>query len=425
MFCNEPAIGKYNTKIYYKNLIYPQSQFLPASVRIYVEKMKKPSSMGGFCRFFPLGTKEMKGCENMLKLLKSRAEREAFPVLDTAQLKEIAEFSDFIEEKQYSKTLKIELACFSDNGIFIFLTAKEVPDLEMEIVKFKNFFSLYPSGIVIFVRCGDKDYYLESGSLHEVDDLLGSFRNLYRNTQLPMIEASRFGLETIADYLGDQPEAQIEESSHKPKVDHGTLDRIYAAIDGYEYREGIEKTKVIDGITYVRHPVNSKLFGYSYSEQYFPVADEDAGKFLLLTLFGGIFGFHKFKCREYLRGLFYLFTCGGFGVFYVLDVLSIATGTYYINRVDYEDDGDTLKKRTVRIYLPRLQKKLTGFIAAALSVLIAISALKFAYIPALATLSTGLSDLSAGYVEEHLNNQDEILSEEEMNVFLETIPFGR
>ena len=47
---------------------------------------------------------------------------------------------------------------------------------------------------------------------------------------------------------------------------------------------------------------------------------------LALCIFGGIFGLHRFYRGEIVKGLLYLFTGGGFLVFWIRDIALIATG---------------------------------------------------------------------------------------------------
>jgi TM2 domain-containing membrane protein YozV len=49
---------------------------------------------------------------------------------------------------------------------------------------------------------------------------------------------------------------------------------------------------------------------------------------LLLCLFGGYFGAHRFYTGHILFGVIQLFTCGGFGVWYLIDAVFILMGKY-------------------------------------------------------------------------------------------------
>jgi TM2 domain-containing membrane protein YozV len=49
---------------------------------------------------------------------------------------------------------------------------------------------------------------------------------------------------------------------------------------------------------------------------------------LLLCVFGGYFGAHRFYTGHYLFGAIQLFTCGGLYVWWLIDVIFILTGKY-------------------------------------------------------------------------------------------------
>ena len=123
-----------------------------------------------------------------------------------------------------------------------------------------------------------------------------------------------------------------------------------------KHLESLEKyrKKTIErgGITYELHSVGTP-FGLSFKEEYFPVAEDDPVKFLLIALLGGVFGAHKFVAGQWAAGFFYLLTCGGFAIFHGFDVLSIVSGTYYIKQISYTEDEDTVRRITERIYLKK------------------------------------------------------------------------
>jgi len=56
------------------------------------------------------------------------------------------------------------------------------------------------------------------------------------------------------------------------------------------------------------------------------------GKSWILTLilcgFGGYFGAHRFYTGHYLFGAIQFFTCGGFGIWYLIDLVFILMGKY-------------------------------------------------------------------------------------------------
>ena len=63
--------------------------------------------------------------------------------------------------------------------------------------------------------------------------------------------------------------------------------------------------------------------------------------YFFLTLFGGIFGLHKFVTGQFKMGLLYLFTGGLFGIGWVYDVIraaAIMNKPVVINPVNYNND---------------------------------------------------------------------------------------
>jgi len=143
------------------------------------------------------------------------------------------------------------------------------------------------------------------------------------------------------------------------------------------------KVVIIDGIKYERHTVKSRVLGYPLGEQYYPVAEDNPERFLLIAFLGGIFGIHRFITGEWGKAIFYLLTCGGFGVFYCFDILSILLGTYFIRQVEYEEENGRIDKRVTIVYLDKISKDKKKYAIAAfvLSAVISFFAYSRIYIP--------------------------------------------
>ncbi len=157
---------------------------------------------------------------------------------------------------------------------------------------------------------------------------------------------------------------------------------------------------VKDGVRYKKHGVCSKLFGYSFRDAWYPVAEDDPERFLYLTLFTGILGGHRFYAGEYGKGIAYLLTCGGFGIFYVSDVFNILTENYQITQVSYMENPDgSLSKRRLRIYLDRVGKGLAAKrFAFLLSACIGFCSMRFGYTRLLVWIDRGIEAMAEDIV---------------------------
>lgn len=169
-----------------------------------------------------------------------------------------------------------------------------------------------------------------------------------------------------------------------------------------------------DGIRYRKHGVRSRLFGYSFRDAYYPVAEDDPKRFLYVTLFLGIFGGHKFMSGEYGKGLLYLLTCGGFGVFYVCDVLNILTENYCISQVNYSEEPDgRLIRRKLRIYLDKVRMSVIGKLGCfAVAVLIGVGSMKLGYTRFLLWMDHRIEAAANAYVMDYGKGMDLVNLEE-------------
>ena len=159
-----------------------------------------------------------------------------------------------------------------------------------------------------------------------------------------------------------------------------------------------------DGIRYRRHGVRSKVFGYSFKDAYYPVAEDDPERFLYRALFSGILGGHRFYTGEYGKGVVYLLTCGGFGVFYAADIFNILTENYEITQVSYiENPGGCLSKRKLRIYLDKVKR---GIVWKAVIFLLAAGigfcSMRFGYMRLLVRMDRSIQTIAEEYAKEGL-----------------------
>ena len=60
-------------------------------------------------------------------------------------------------------------------------------------------------------------------------------------------------------------------------------------------------------------------------------SDKKKGTALILCIFGGLFGLHQFYVGNIGKGILYLFTCGIFGIGWLIDLIKIASGSFKDN----------------------------------------------------------------------------------------------
>lgn len=158
---------------------------------------------------------------------------------------------------------------------------------------------------------------------------------------------------------------------------------IYIEENGIKYRKGYAKTG---------------LFGYAYNEYYYPVADDDPTRFLILTILLGWLGVHKYITGEYAQGLLYTLTFGGFGFFYVFDVISICTGNYYVLQTEYIETDGGVDKQKCRIYLDKIPSKRAALLGVIISILLSFAALT-AYVRVMETVGQSTSSVTTSTFE--------------------------
>lgn len=123
-----------------------------------------------------------------------------------------------------------------------------------------------------------------------------------------------------------------------------------------------EKYRVTaDGITLVRKMESYEFGGISTvigsREVWYRCSEKEPEKQFLTMVLGGWFGLHKFLEKKYFQGIFYLLTCGCFGVFYLYDLFAMFVGDYSYKAVTYAETDEGLKRTMQRIYYKALQDK--------------------------------------------------------------------
>lgn len=320
--------------------------------------------------------------------------------MDKNTLYDICTESEIIEDITVNNHTIINLAALGRNGVFLFITTN-AKDIEKETEHVLTMYKLQIAGVFTFVMSNDKSFFFTNHNLIEITELYDKVENLYENTLRPVVDLNYIGFETDyemlfkpelpKEYLDDEGnpvsiDGSGELKTYKTFVCQASLDNIRSRLERGDYISD-KDTIIRDGITYKRHYV-SKL-GYAYNEVYYPVATDSPIMFFYMALFGGCFGIHKFRTGEILKGLFYLLTCGGFGIFYILDIIQICTGCYYINRIEYSEDAS--KRYKTRLYLDSLHNVKMSVLGIISSFLIAFVLYSLIYTNLFVTISSFLS----------------------------------
>lgn len=117
----------------------------------------------------------------------------------------------------------------------------------------------------------------------------------------------------------------------------------------------------------------------------------------------GWFGWHRFMEGSYGAGVFYLLTCGCFGVFYFYDLASMLTGSYFYREISYRE-GAGLERQMSKIYYGPLADRKKGLLFLPLAVTILAAAVLLLYQPVgRALLQWSLDILSDKITEENLS----------------------
>lgn len=233
-----------------------------------------------------------------------------------------------------------------------------------------------PGAFCIFVS-DDADYIYDSDGdrLIEIDET--AFLNLYEN----MRHAQNPLFQKLEDLMAEQePEGEINENIGEAYIDR-LMDTISEIMDSDEnmvvrYDEY--------GNRYKKHTVNVKIWKIPLplrmKEEWCRIDDRNPVKQLLITVLGGWFGLHKFMEYNIAGGLFYLITGAGCGIFYILDVISLITGTAHKKEASYyEDERGRTRQVKETVYYEPVDNIFIKIAAVLVSVLIAFLAVNVFY----------------------------------------------
>lgn len=137
-------------------------------------------------------------------------------------------------------------------------------------------------------------------------------------------------------------------------------------------------------------------------QMWYQCSDKDADRQMVLVLIGGWFGLHKFLERSYLQGVFYLFTCGCFGVFYLYDLLQLLVGNYWFKDVEYVQEERGLVRNMHRIYYGPIENKKLAALWMVLAVGILLLVVNFVYQPIGEGVIGWIAKMVSGNVSEEM-----------------------
>lgn len=329
-------------------------------------------------------------------------------ILDEATL------SDMFEYKPVSDTMQIAFAVTGSNGAYFFTQSKTTDEKEIliDIGQAKNLYCLPQKGTFFFIRTEEFDVFSTGNELYKIEDVAKRFVALYENNLRPLIDLNYINFKNDYEKLFEPnlPDEYADENGNPIEVDD-TGDVSYVApllskttiemINEKINKAVVQEDKNIRydeyGQKYKKYSAKTKIFGYSYKEEWYPVASDDPETFLLKTVLGGWFGLHKFTTGEFMQGLLYLITCGGCGIFYLLDVIMIILGNYSINRIDYVENGTHHKKTKIKIFLDKINNPKFSIIMCVLSIVIAFISTKFIFANVLSLISGGFYEITTSF----------------------------
>lgn len=164
-----------------------------------------------------------------------------------------------------------------------------------------------------------------------------------------------------------------------------------------------------DGVLLVRKLESEKLGRFDTmfgcKEMWYQCSENDSDSQFLKVVLGGWFGLHKFMEGSLLQGLFYLLTCGCFGVFYLCDLISLFCGNYFYRKVTYVDEGQGIERRMQKIYYAPPEHGRRAFLLLLLAMVILVVAVCLVYQPIGKGLLEWLATVVSGQVTEETADQ--------------------
>lgn len=117
-----------------------------------------------------------------------------------------------------------------------------------------------------------------------------------------------------------------------------------------------------DGTMLVKKVASNRIgvmpFVFGTREVWFPCLEANPDRVYIKMMLGGWCGLHKFEEKRWICGFYYLFTCGGFGVFYLFDLMQMFLGNYSVNEICYvETQGEIERQKRKFYYRPLTDKR--------------------------------------------------------------------
>lgn len=331
-------------------------------------------------------------------------------------LDEVVE-GNLYELKPISDMMQIAFVITCPGGLYFFTSSKtdSKTSILSDIQKAKEMYCLPAQGAFFFVKTHKTNYFSNGYEFVEIKEMPTRFLCLYTNNHRPALDCQFIDWQTDYDKLFEPelPEAfkdengdpvEVEDTGEisfvAPIISKTALKLVEDRLDNAEVQENSDiKYDEETGQKYRKASVRSKLFHYSFRDEWYPVAADDPKIFSLKTLLGGWFGFHKFITGEKLQGLVYFLTCGGFGIFYLFDLASILLGNYYITKIEYDNPENKYQKTKTRLYLDKIDTPIFCLIVALAGIVISYISTRFIYMNILEHFTNGFTNAMLNALE--------------------------
>ena len=341
--------------------------------------------------------------------------------MDRELLKEISAVSEFYEDITIDK-YEIPLLFTGMNGVYVCIPAGNSDSFDTELyTSIRNKLGLRDTQIFLFRVASDDAgcFYDYINGFTAMENIYEAYQNCYVNHLIPQTDLYHITFDTPASYcepVNYEPERESYEEDADTyvlpiiseklivSVEQKLVDIQNAPVQSGNYRT------YLDGHMEVKRTVTQSVAGISTFVEsgtaYFPCMDMDGDKFFMLTFLGGLFGVHKFKTGNYLKGLFYLLTCGCAGVFYVLDLVSILLGGYNYSMIVTDKSRGTVEFQKKRFYSKPLQNKKKAALLILAAIAVAFVVVTVFYIPVLDYVNVFVSSLlsDTGFAEDLANS---------------------